>query len=293
MIFTGAFERIDARSHLLAAGVVPGLYVSGANAGAGIHPVRFVHMSSLRNPKAADLQGLVECCVEWGERAENTFQNACETKCWIPRRGLPGPLLLITSREHMARALAALSGALPRRALIPYAVDDALPPGNRSRERAGRAFVSSPSADDHDVFRLFEDCLASCRFTSAGLLPAGAKTRRPSASSITVMPSGGRTRLRRATSVAGSFTVPSGSATVASYGALRALRPNSTRQRKIMLVAIPWRRQTCATLMSGVSVSCTIARFFSSLKRRRFDRPSTASGVKRYLRRVQLAALLN
>jgi hypothetical protein len=43
----------------------------------------------------------------------------------------------------------------------------------------------------------------------------------------------------------------------------------------------------------GFSVSCTIARFCSSLKRRRFDRPSVASGVKRYLGRAQLAALLN
>jgi hypothetical protein len=60
-----------------------------------------------------------------------------------------------------------------------------------------------------------------------------------------------------------------------------------------MLVAMPWRRQTCATLTPGFSVSCTIAPFCSSLKRRRFDRPSTACGVKRYLRRAQLAALLN
>src|SRR5690349_2120508 len=50
--------------------------------------------------------------------------------------------------------------------------------------------------DDHDAFSL----LASCRFTSAGLLPAGAKTRRPSSSSIVVIPSGGRTRSRNAAS---------------------------------------------------------------------------------------------
>ncbi|MER8523746.1 hypothetical protein NKI48_31790 [Mesorhizobium sp. M0644] len=43
-----------------------------------------------------------------------------------------------------------------------------------------------------------------------------------------------------------------------------------------MLVAIPWRRQTSATLTPGFSVSCTIACFCASLKRRRFDRPSTA-----------------
>ena len=54
-----------------------------------------------------------------------------------------------------------------------------------------------------------------------------------------------------------------------------------------------WRWQTCATLTPGFSASCTIARLCSSLKRRRFDRPSAASGVKRYLRREQLAALLN
>jgi len=47
---------------------------------------------------------------------------------------------------------------------------------------------------------------------------------------------------------------------------------------------MPWRRQTCATLTPGFSVSSTIARLCSSLTRRRFDRPSAASGVKRYLR---------
>jgi len=107
------------------------------------------------------------------------------------------------------------------------------------------------------------------------------------------MPSGGRTRSRKATSAGGSFAAPSASATVASCGAFQAANPNSTRQRKTMLVAMPWRRQTCATLTPGFSVSCTIARFYSSLKRRRFDRPFTACGVKRYLCRAQLAALHN
>jgi hypothetical protein len=43
---------------------------------------------------------------------------------------------------------------------------------------------------------------------------------------------------------------------------------------------------------SGFSTSCTIARFCSSLKRRRFDRPFASCGVKRYSQRAQLAALL-
>ena len=118
IVFTGAFERVDAGLQLLYAGAIARLYVSGVNAGAGILPARFVSQFSARNQNIADLQGLVACCVEWGERANNTFQNAQDTKCWVDRRGMTGSLLLITSRRHMARALAALSGALPRRELI-------------------------------------------------------------------------------------------------------------------------------------------------------------------------------
>jgi uncharacterized SAM-binding protein YcdF (DUF218 family) len=136
VIFTGAFERVDAGSQLLDAGAIPRLYISGANAGAGIFPPRFVHQFPLRNPNIADLQRLVACCVEWGEDATNTFRNAQDTKCWVERREVAGPLLLITSRLHMARAIAALSAALPGRVLIAYPVEDALSSRHRLRLRA-------------------------------------------------------------------------------------------------------------------------------------------------------------
>jgi uncharacterized SAM-binding protein YcdF (DUF218 family) len=136
IVFTGALERVDAGLQLLDAGAIPRLYVSGVNAGAGIFPARFVSQFSLRNPNIPDSQRLVACCVEWGENANNTFQNASDTKCWVDRRGLTGPLLLITSRQHLARALAALAGALPHRALIPYPVDEAPSPTNSLRQRA-------------------------------------------------------------------------------------------------------------------------------------------------------------
>ena len=125
IVFTGAFERVDAGLQLLDKGAIPRLYVSGVNAGAGILPARFVSQFSSRNPNIRDLQRLVACCVEWDEDANNTFQNASDTKCWVDRHGLVGPLLLITSRPHMARAMAALSGFLPGRELIAYPVEDA------------------------------------------------------------------------------------------------------------------------------------------------------------------------
>jgi uncharacterized SAM-binding protein YcdF (DUF218 family) len=135
VVFTGQFQRVDVGLRLADAGAVPRLYISGVNGGAGIDPAHFVEQFSIRNPDIADLRRLVACCVEWGERADNTFQNAQGTKCWIDRRGLTGSLLLITSRQHMARAMAALSGALPDRVIVPYPVEDGPPTAGRNRMR--------------------------------------------------------------------------------------------------------------------------------------------------------------
>ena len=135
VVFTGQFERVDVGLRLADTGAVPRLYISGVNENAGMDPAHLVEQFSIRNPDIADLRWLVACCVEWGQRANNTFQNAQDTKCWVDRRGLTGPLLLITSRQTMARAAAALSGALPDRVIVPYAVEDGLPTGSRTRMR--------------------------------------------------------------------------------------------------------------------------------------------------------------
>ncbi len=148
VVFTGTFERVDAGLQLLHAGVVPRLYISGVNANAGILPDGFVSQFSQRNPNIADLRRLVECCAEWGVNANNTLQNGMDTKCWADRRGVRGPLLLITSRLHMARALDALLIALPGREIIPYPIDDPL---SRVDDTAMRAleylkYLSAPFA---------------------------------------------------------------------------------------------------------------------------------------------------
>jgi uncharacterized SAM-binding protein YcdF (DUF218 family) len=128
VVFTGQFERVDAGLRLLNAEEIPRLYISGVNAGAGINPATFVNQFSARNPEIPEIRRLVECCVEWGELADNTFQNARDTRCWAERRGVTGPLLLITSEQHLARAMAALSGTLPSFRIIPYPVQDTTPP---------------------------------------------------------------------------------------------------------------------------------------------------------------------
>ena len=135
VVFSGQFQRVDMGLRLADAGAVPRLYISGVNGNAGLDPAHFVEQFSIRNPGIADLPRLIACCVEWGERADNTFQNAQDTKCWVDRRGLTGPLLLITSRQTMARAAAALSGALPDRVIVLYPVEEGLSTGNRTRMR--------------------------------------------------------------------------------------------------------------------------------------------------------------
>jgi uncharacterized SAM-binding protein YcdF (DUF218 family) len=137
VVFTGQFERVDVGLRLADAGAVPRLYISGVNGNAGLdpNPAHFVEQFSIRNPDIADLGRLISCCVEWGERADNTFQNAQDTKCWVDRHGLTGPLLLITSRRTLARATTALSGALPGRVIVPYPVEDGPPEVGRNRMR--------------------------------------------------------------------------------------------------------------------------------------------------------------
>jgi uncharacterized SAM-binding protein YcdF (DUF218 family) len=119
VVFTGAYDRIDAALDLLSEGRVRRVFISGVNANAGLSPATFVQQFEPRHPQLA---ALVACCVEMGEAADTTLQNALETSCWVQRRGLSGPLVLITSTAHMARASAALAAVLPDTPIVRVAV---------------------------------------------------------------------------------------------------------------------------------------------------------------------------
>ncbi len=134
VVFTGDYARIDAALKLLAADRVPRLYISGVNGGAGLDRETFVAQFSQRNPELRGMDRLVACCVEMGEDAENTVQNAFETECWLERGAIKGPLLLVTGRTHMARALALLSRAAPRYQIAPLPIEDHLSDEARSEE---------------------------------------------------------------------------------------------------------------------------------------------------------------
>jgi uncharacterized SAM-binding protein YcdF (DUF218 family) len=143
IVFTGDFARIDAALKLLAARRAPRVYVSGVNGGAGLSRETFVAQFSKCNPELAGLDKLVGCCVEMGEAAENTFQNARETECWLKLRAIRGPLLLVTSRTHMARAFALLSRAAPGYEITPYPIEDEMTRSDYARSEEYLKFVQT------------------------------------------------------------------------------------------------------------------------------------------------------
>ncbi|MDB5594041.1 MAG: hypothetical protein JWM36_1002 [Hyphomicrobiales bacterium] len=120
VVLTGDDERINAGLGLLADGIVDRVLISGA-------PNLLMWISMMETKfglRYPNLQRMIECCVEFGERAQTTFQNGLETACWLERRGISGPLIVVTSAAHMRRALTDLESFVPNHVLWPYPVTD-------------------------------------------------------------------------------------------------------------------------------------------------------------------------
>jgi uncharacterized SAM-binding protein YcdF (DUF218 family) len=122
IVFTGAHERIHAGLDLLAAGAVQRLFISGANPDAGVWLSEFK-----RQFGGPAKDGLIDCCVEFGELAETTFQNGLESRCWLEAAGIREPVVLVTSANHLPRSMAALSYFSRVETIVPFPVPEVLP----------------------------------------------------------------------------------------------------------------------------------------------------------------------
>ena len=110
---TGGAERISDALDLLGESKVKRLLITGLNqATTGAEIARLT-------PR---FQNWMQCCVDLGYEALNTRGNALETRDWIRKRGLNGPIVVVTSTYHMPRALLELRHAAPDMAFIPYNV---------------------------------------------------------------------------------------------------------------------------------------------------------------------------
>lgn len=115
IVFTGAFDRVELGLTLLEAGQVERLLISGVNPGAGLEPETFAMQFDLGR---AALRARSDGRLILATGAQTTLENARESRCEMlllaeAGQGMPGTVLLITSRHHMPRASVVLEAALP------------------------------------------------------------------------------------------------------------------------------------------------------------------------------------
>ena len=110
---TGGSDRVFEAAGLLARRQARRLLITGVN------PT--THEAALERILPISRE-LFICCVDLGYQAQDTEGNARETREWMQRLGLKGPLIVVTSNYHMPRALLELGAALPKVELHPYPV---------------------------------------------------------------------------------------------------------------------------------------------------------------------------
>ncbi|GGF76247.1 hypothetical protein GCM10007301_40250 [Azorhizobium oxalatiphilum] len=112
VVLTGGASRISDGVQLLASGHGQRLLITGVN--------RTTSQDEIRRT-LPDNDHLLDCCVDLGHRALNTFGNAIEAAEWTRDKHFRS-LVVVTSAWHMPRALVELGRALPEVELVAYPV---------------------------------------------------------------------------------------------------------------------------------------------------------------------------
>jgi uncharacterized SAM-binding protein YcdF (DUF218 family) len=121
VVFTGQFSRVHAGLSLLELGHITPLLISGVNQGAGIPVAGFADQFQLSATlRVAIATGALVLATD----ANNTFENARETRHWLTTLSTKQPIVLITNQFHMPRASLALEQALQGRQVLRYCVTE-------------------------------------------------------------------------------------------------------------------------------------------------------------------------
>lgn len=112
VVLTGGASRVADGVQLLAEGHGQRLLISGVNRSTSTEELR----RTLPNGET-----LLDCCIDLGKKALNTWGNAIEAAEWARTRKFRS-LVVVTSAWHMPRALFELGRALPDVELITYPV---------------------------------------------------------------------------------------------------------------------------------------------------------------------------
>ncbi len=112
VVLTGGDTRIESGLQLLAAGYAPVLFISGVHPDVTVTDIK--KMWKWQPPVPA-------CCIELGQKAHSTIENAQETHDWVKAKKIKS-LRLVTSNYHMNRALMEFRRAMPEIIIVPTPV---------------------------------------------------------------------------------------------------------------------------------------------------------------------------
>lgn len=112
VVLTGGAARIEVGLSLLGAGKAQRMFISGVHPGIGKAAMR---------PSVPGGKALLDCCVDLGFSAVDTYGNAVETAAWAQKLGYRR-LLVVTANYHMPRALVELRHRMPGVELVAYPV---------------------------------------------------------------------------------------------------------------------------------------------------------------------------
>jgi uncharacterized SAM-binding protein YcdF (DUF218 family) len=116
VVFTGGENRVQSAIELLSNNIGKRLLISGVNPKTKKIDI-FYRLKS-------DNQ-LLECCVDLGKNANNTFENATETIQWVNENNFKN-VVLVTSNYHMKRSLFILNQMGSNISFIPVHVESSL-----------------------------------------------------------------------------------------------------------------------------------------------------------------------
>ena len=112
VVLTGGQNRLNVAIKLLEDGLAEKLYISGVD-----EKVTRAELLNLLGSK----KELEECCIESGSQAEDTVGNAIETLKWLENNNIK-TLRVVTSLEHMPRAMVEFKRFIPKIKLIEHPV---------------------------------------------------------------------------------------------------------------------------------------------------------------------------
>lgn len=115
IVVTGGSSRINEGLDLLQEGRTNNLFISGVHEKVSL-PTLFSMWDGYEENKRP-------CCITLGHIAQNTQENALETRSWLDAQGNIKDIWLITSNYHIPRAFLELQHSLPEIRITPYPVE--------------------------------------------------------------------------------------------------------------------------------------------------------------------------